>query len=140
MAFGFSVGDVIAALGVVSDVISSLRDSGGAGEEYRQLIQELQMLETALTKVKQLEIDEVQLEDRIGLFAAATHCQSTLEGFIRKIQPYQPHLRLHGSTSKIKDVYMKIKWGSCKKEEVERLRTCLHGDRQTISMLLGALQ
>ncbi len=46
--FGFSAGDFIAALKVVKDVIDALHDSGGAGAEYRELIDELYLLETAL--------------------------------------------------------------------------------------------
>ncbi|MCJ1388381.1 hypothetical protein MMC18_001228 [Xylographa bjoerkii] len=89
MSFGFSLGDVVAALAVIHDVIGSLRDAVGAGEEYQQLMQELCLLETAMTKVKQLEIDDLQHEDRMGLNTAALQDQrhhSHLRTMYGKIQ------------------------------------------------------
>ena len=48
VGFGFSVGDFIAALELVSTVIDALRQSGEASVEYRELLRQLYGLETAL--------------------------------------------------------------------------------------------
>ena len=38
VGFGFSAGDFIAALELVGTVINALREAGGAGAQYRELI------------------------------------------------------------------------------------------------------
>ena len=43
--FGFSIGDFLAALELVSTVIDALRDSGQAGNVYRELLHQLYSLE-----------------------------------------------------------------------------------------------
>ena len=58
VGFGFSAGDFIAALNLVSTVINALRDSGDASLEYRELVRELYTLEQALLRVKRIELDE----------------------------------------------------------------------------------
>ena len=60
VGFGFSVGDFISALHLVGTVIDALRDSGGAGPEFRELIRELYTLESVLLRVKRLELDGSQ--------------------------------------------------------------------------------
>ena len=52
MSFGTSVGDFVTALQLVGTVVNEIRDSGGSGAEYRELIHELYGLETALLQVK----------------------------------------------------------------------------------------
>ena len=58
VGFGFSAGDFIAALNLVSTVIDALRDSGDASLEYRELVRQLYTLEQALFRVKRIELDE----------------------------------------------------------------------------------
>ncbi|KAF2195523.1 hypothetical protein K469DRAFT_543283 [Zopfia rhizophila CBS 207.26] len=47
-AFGFSVGDFIAAIGLIAKVIRALKDKCGAATEYQHLQLELQALERTL--------------------------------------------------------------------------------------------
>ena len=53
VGFGFSAGDFIAAISLVSTVIDALRDSGDSSSEYRALITQLYTLKTTLLWVKQ---------------------------------------------------------------------------------------
>ena len=92
VGFGFSVGDFITALELVATVIDALRDSGEASSEYRELLPQLNSLETALVQVKRLEVDYSQQAELITLMQAAAQCQRTLNEFLKKIEAYQPHL------------------------------------------------
>jgi hypothetical protein len=134
--FGFSAGDFIAALKVVKDVIDALRDSGGAGAEYRELIDELYLLETALLEVKRVELDDEQHAQRVALQQAASQCHRTIDEFWKKIQKYQPHLRSEGSGSKLKDGWRKVQWALCRKEDVAMFRAKLRGETGSINVLL----
>ena len=81
VGFGFSAGDFIAAISLVSTVIDALRDSGDSSSEYRALITQLYTLETALLRVKQLDFDRERYAEIIALRQAASQCQNTIDGF-----------------------------------------------------------
>jgi hypothetical protein len=91
MSFGFSVGDFIAALEVVGAVIASLRETGGAKSQFRELTQELYALELALIHVKQLEFEEDQVHDYAALKQVACQCQFTIDAFWKTASRYQRH-------------------------------------------------
>ena len=136
VGFGFSAGDFIAALNLVGTVIDALRSSGGASAEYRELINELYTLESALLRVKRLEFEESQHAEEIALRQAASQCQRTIDRFWEKLGTYQPHLRAGGSGSRVKDAWKKIKWTVCRKEDVAAFKADLRGHTGSIEILL----
>ena len=54
-AFGFSVGDFLAAIDLVVDLTQALSDTHGAKTKYQDLMSQLYALERALLAVKGLE-------------------------------------------------------------------------------------
>ncbi|MCJ1432920.1 hypothetical protein MMC27_002278 [Xylographa pallens] len=124
--FGFSAGDFIAAIQLVGTVIHALREVGGAGDKFHDLIQEMSILQKALERVQAITYDDTQ---HIGLIE-----------FGMKVSKYQPHLKRGGSDSKFKDGWMKVQWTVCKKKDVERFRADLRAHTCSILLLLGALQ
>jgi histidinol dehydrogenase len=140
VGFGFSAGDFIAALELVATVIDALRESGDASLEYREIVRQLYSLETALLRVKRLEVDPAQNAELVALQQAAAQCQRTIDNFWKKVQNYQPHLRAGGSGSRVKDGWMKIKWAVCKKEDVAKFKADLVGHTESIQLLLSAMK
>jgi len=55
MSFGFSVGDFIAAGTLIKDIVTCLKDSGGAVSQYQELMRELDGLQHALDKIERLK-------------------------------------------------------------------------------------
>ncbi|CZR68083.1 uncharacterized protein PAC_17982 [Phialocephala subalpina] len=139
VGFGFSAGDFIAALQLVSTVIDALRDSGDSSNEYRALVSQLFTLETALLKVKRLEVDDEQHAEVIALRQAACQCQTTIDEFWEKIKKYQPSLREGGSGSRVKDGWRKIRWALCKKDDLVKFKADLVGHTESIELLLMTL-
>jgi hypothetical protein len=140
VGFGFSVGDFLAAINLVQTVIDALQSSGQASSAYRELIRELWSLETALLRVKHLDLHENQSADRIALVQAASQCQMTIDDFWKDIQKYQPHLRSGGSGSRLKDSWMKIKWAVCKVDDLAKFKTALQGHSGSIQILLLSIE
>ena len=138
VGFGFSVGDFIAALNLVGTIIDALREAGGAGAEYRELIRQLYTLETALLRIKRLDLEEVQNVERIALQQAASQCQRTIDNFWEKIQKYQPHLGQSGF--RIKSAWSKVKWATCEKEDLLRFKTDVMAHTASIELLLMTVQ
>lgn len=137
--FGFSVGDFLAVLRLVGTVIDELRECSSASSSFRALIKELYALETALIQVKRLDAD-VNHVDKVALREAASQCQRTIDAFYKKIQMYQPHLQRGGTESRTKDVWMKVKWATYKKDDVETFRAEIRGHTSSIEILLLTMQ
>ena len=140
VAFGFSVGDFIAALELVGTVFDALRKSSQSSASFRSLINELCALETALLRVKRLDIEDYSTVKVTALHKAASQCLNTIDTFWEKTQKYQPHLQGGGTSSKVKDVWYKIKWALCKIEDVEIFRAEIRGHISSLEILLLSMQ
>jgi hypothetical protein len=140
VGFGFSAGDFISAFELVVTVADALRESGASSNEYRTLISQFHTLETALLRVKCLELDDSQHVEVVALRQAASQCQRTIDAFWEKIKKYQPSLRTGGSGSRVRDGWMKIKWALCRKEDLVRFKADLMGHTESIEMLLTTVQ
>jgi hypothetical protein len=140
MSFGFSVGDFIAALELVGTVVASLRESGGAKAQFRELTQELFSLETALLRVKQLDFEDSQYGEYVALKQAACQCQLTIDGFWTKASKYQKHVLGHGKALSVKAAWMKVQWTLCKADELAKFKADIAAHTQSILVLLAALQ
>ena len=140
IGFGFSAGDFIAALNLVGTVIDALRDSGRSGCDYRDFISELYSLESALLRVKRVELDDSQNAEAVALRQAASQCQRTIDDFFTEIRKYQPHLGQTGSGATVKDGWMKIRWAVCKKKDLGEFRAKLRGHTGSIELLLMTVQ
>jgi chromosome segregation ATPase len=140
LGFGFSVGDFIAGIQLVRDVISSLQSSAGSALEYQTLIAELFTLERALLEVKALRYEDCDATQLDALKCAATQCQSTIDKFLAKVKKYQPSLNAQGSSSKVKDSLRKIQWALCEKADLETFKAEVRGHAGSINMLLATLQ
>jgi hypothetical protein len=127
-------------LEVISTVFNALRESEESGAQYRELVNQLYSLETALLHVKHLELEEEQRAEYISLRQSAAQCRRTVDDFWTKIQPYQKHLRAGGSSSKLKDGWMRVKWAMCQQEDLIRFKADLAAHTQSITIITTALQ
>jgi hypothetical protein len=140
VGFGFSAGEFIAALKLVGDVIDALRDSGNASSSFRSLINELYALESALIRVKRLDLDPSLHVQELALRQAASQCQRSIDDFWKKAQKYQPHLQTNGTNSRIKDAWYKVQWALCGQEDVQKFEAELRGHTSSIEILLMTVQ
>ncbi|CAJ2501105.1 Uu.00g039580.m01.CDS01 [Anthostomella pinea] len=141
VGFGFSVDDFLAALNLVGTVIDCLRESSASGAAYRELIQELYTLESALLRVKRLDLDAGQRAEKVALRQAATQCQRTIDDFWKTaIVRYYPHLREGGSGSRLKDGWAKIRWTFLKADNVEKFKSDIRAHTGSIEVLLLTVQ
>ncbi|CAN9435241.1 unnamed protein product [Alternaria alternata] len=139
VGFGFSVGDFLAVLKLVGTVIDALQDSSNASSSFRSLINELYSLEIALLSVEHLDLNVSHVK-KVALQQAASQCRQTIETFYDKIQKYQPHLQPGGKVSTMRDTWMKVKWATCKKDDVETFRAEIRGHTSSLEILLSSIQ
>lgn len=137
MSFGFSVGDFLAAAGLIAEVVSALREAGGSSSQYRRLVLELYSLDRSLKEVDRLETVE-GLESTVeAIKATALSCQLPLREFLDSIKKYDNTLGIGRSGGIMKDVLSKTKWVASKKlEDAAKLEAQIAVYLGSISLLL----
>jgi hypothetical protein len=135
--FGISVGDFIASVELIHDVLEALKESNGSSANFRELVCELYSLERALLAVKALEsLSSPTASSLDAIKQVAAQCQVTVDTFLHKNRKFFPTLGTTGSKHKWKGVLHKIKWCIYRREEVEQFRAALGGHTSSINMLL----
>jgi hypothetical protein len=92
MSFGFSLGDFLAATQLITNIIGSLRSSGGSSSEFQELIRELVLLQRALTDIEHLSGPPSQLPCINAIKCAALNCHYVLDEFAEKFRKYEKSL------------------------------------------------
>ena len=141
MSFGFSVGDFLAAAGLIERVVTALQDSGGSGFQYQRLTLQLHTLSKALQEVDRLEYIEELRPMVETIKATALTCQLPLQEFLNSVKKYDQSLALGQSAGIMKDVVYKVKFVATKKPEAAAtLRAEVSAYLVSISLLLGLYQ
>lgn len=131
MSFGFSVGDFLAAATLIKDIVTCLRDSGGAASEYQELMLELDGLHRALDKIEHLRASPGRAESINGLKVAALNCAFVLQDFYEKLDTYKRLGQEEKQRSARRSGKM-IRWELTMKEDVRNLRTYLQVHTSTL--------
>lgn len=139
-AFGFSVGDFINGIKLVTDLVSALRDSQGSSSEFLELSSQLYGLEQALIFAKSLKFFEDEIAQFTALHLAIGRCRVTIDAFMNSIAKYQPLLRPCGSSSQYRDAIRKIQWRLCKREDIGRFRAVIGFHIYSIQALTHTIQ
>jgi hypothetical protein len=136
--FGVSVGDFIACIDLIRTVVESLQSAHGSAAQYHSLIASLESLESALIRVRDVNIHDPTL--RVALHRVAIKSRSSLSTFLAKIEKYQPSLQLGGSGIRFKDNIRKIQWAVYAKEDITIFQNEITGHVQAIVLLLLTFQ
>jgi hypothetical protein len=136
--FGVSIGDFIACINLIKTVVESLQEAHGSASKYRGLVASLESLETALIRVKDVDIPNPVLKKELQ--HVAIKCRDSLSAFLSKVAKYEASLKLGGSASCIKDSIRKIQWAVYAKEDVAFFQDEISAHMQAIVVLLLAIQ
>lgn len=131
MSFGFSVGDFLAALKLMSEAISSLGDAHGATSEYQALRRTFDCVSLAVQQTDRLSGPGAEAAK-----AAAFACQYPIVQFLERTKKYRKSLDT-GCSSRfwLKDAARKIDWALTKKEDVRKLKADLNLHLECANML-----
>ena len=148
VGFGFSVGDFVAGIVLVKDLIRALDESSGSSAEYRNLINELESLKWALELLQELQIDESQRDRRRALEQVAFQCWNIIENFVRRTAKFNAALgdaraqNQPGQTqlSKWRVALKKAQWSLNKKEDIAKVRAEIMGHTLILNALMSQMQ
>jgi hypothetical protein len=138
MSFGWSVGDVIAGIGVLIQVFQALDDTKGGKASYSELVRELASLQSALNTIQTLGSQAVLAE-------AISNCQKCIDAFIARMAKFKGIDKDHGvsrwSFKTFKKKARTVEWAIYKKGEIDDFRKAvLSHTTALISLQLSALR
>ena len=125
MAFGWSTGDIVAAIQFVNKLISCVGSAGGSREHFQELESELGELERTLKAIDVLANEPGQIPELIALKFVACSCEDTLKRFYEKIKPFDESLGVQSKKSKLKAAPRMVRWELLIKKDIPEFRTYL---------------
>ncbi|KAH8654461.1 hypothetical protein BGZ60DRAFT_154674 [Tricladium varicosporioides] len=125
MSFGWSAGDIAAAVRLVNKIIQSVGNTGGAREHFQELESELKGLLRALHEISDLTSQPGQIPEIVALKYAACLCEDTLKTFFEKIKPFDESLGKGSSTSRVKAAPRMVRWELLIKKDIPEFRSYL---------------
>lgn len=91
-AFGFSVGDFIAAFELIQKSAKSLHKSTGAIAQFQQTLADLRILEAVLVRVQRLTPETASAETLHTVSLCSLQCQIPLDRFRNVLEKFRSHL------------------------------------------------
>ncbi|OBT45081.1 hypothetical protein VE00_05174 [Pseudogymnoascus sp. WSF 3629] len=142
--FGFSVGDIIAGIGVIKNSIQAFSDTRGATKDHKLLCDTLTRLCASLEAVRGLDIDPVHdVRQMEAIRQAVDQCQMCIDDFVCRITKYkiiQPSIQLLSWESRVKAAAKKIQWALLKQGDLSKFKTDIQFQFDCISVLLLSFQ
>lgn len=140
-AFGFSAGDFISAVNIIIDVSKALKVAGGASDEFRSLVAELDLLQNTLKNLQFTETgtaSQLYTANPITAYAKqqADLTLSTLSDFLSFISKFDAKLGPQGRQAWYRGAGRKAQWALVYAKEVEKLRLRVGTQLHTLSLLL----
>jgi hypothetical protein len=139
MSFGFSVGDFVSIGLLIKEIASALNGSSSA--EYRELTNELQLLQQTLREIEHLEGLPGQEDVINAVKFAALMCHTPLDEFASKLQKYDilAESDLKQNSTVAKSWGRKVQWNVSMKDEVHKLRAYLGVHLGSLNLRLTTL-
>jgi hypothetical protein len=142
--FGFSVGDVIAGIGVVKRAIDAFHNTRGASKDYQRLSHALQTLSESLAIVSAIPLDPQHDTQQTAAIAGGVHrCQQTLDSFLEratKFELLEETDQSRGWREKVVAATRKVQWAVCEKGDVTKFTRDVHHQIEEIGLLIATLQ
>lgn len=138
LAFG-AVGDFIAVLELIRNIVAALDDSRGSTKAYRDVVHSLEILESTLRQIEEVYRDQ-KLRSFLGELRTialrnVAQIKRCLEDFNNKIEKFRPSLANNGTKSVLRDVARKVQW-RFEEKDIEKLRGELLGHTMSMNTLL----
>jgi hypothetical protein len=87
MSFGWSAGDIVAAIRLVNRIITSFGNIGGSREHFQELESELRGLSRALNEISELAGIPGQIPDIVALKFALASAETLWRDFMGGLSP-----------------------------------------------------
>ena len=134
---GFSVGDFIAVIGLITKVGKALKDSGGAASEYQDVVQELESFQTVLQSLGALPLKEqAGISPALRLTNLISTCERPLKEFLSRIAHFEASLGASTNRNSLTKIPRKAQWGALMSAEIPKLRSVVAAKVLQLNLVL----
>lgn len=148
ITFG-SVGDIISVGLLIKDLVVALNESRGSPAEYKQLVDDLNLLHDVLARIDHVRATTGTTAGRrfeVSALHDATlqitrSCRKCIEGFNIRLKKYGKTLGSSGARKKseaFKNAVAEIRWQLGEKEDVVRFRAEIASQTASLNLVLVA--
>lgn len=138
-AFGFSVGDFLAAIKLLKKAAKALQESSGATSQFQQAAVEIESIHDVLNRVQSLRPRDCNEGTIRKVHLCALSCHIPLARFIAKLKELEPHLA-HSTEARdstclgwrLAKTRQKLEWAFTLKSELAKLK-------QQLGLLFAAI-
>ncbi|GKT41094.1 uncharacterized protein ColSpa_01275 [Colletotrichum spaethianum] len=138
LTFG-AIGDFIAVIELIKNVILALDDCRGSAKEYRDVVYNLEILEKTLQQVAELyqsQSSDSHFGDlRAIALRSLQQIRLCLDELSDKILKFAPSLANGRTKNVFKDVAKKIQW-KLEEKDIDKFRAEIMGYTMSLNMLL----
>ena len=135
MSFGWSAGDLAAALTVIYNVISALDTVNGAAGHYREAVTFLQNLRRTLEPLEALTAWNTNPTCAKDVADQVKCIREPVEEFLKSVVKYEPSLGEKSKKGHHRYVWKKLQWFSSKEDGVLKLRKKIEGHMRIVNTL-----
>ena len=122
-----SLGDVIALINIVKDLVKAFDKRKGSSAEYQEIIRKLWAFNRVLQEVDTLCSSTVITTElnasRNALLSVASQARRSIEALSTGYQKFEPSLREGGSRSRLQDAARKAEWKFFHSDDSTRLQS-----------------
>lgn len=137
MSFGWSVGDILAAVGLLNKIRVALKDAGGASSGYQDEIAFLQSLVVTLRHLDSLHLAPIDPEIAATLQKHCLQVRKPLDAFLQNAQRRFAVLGNTTPWADVSSVHYKIRWELSTSKQVKGLREKISGNLDAIQIALS---
>ncbi|KAF8533256.1 hypothetical protein BDD12DRAFT_810341 [Trichophaea hybrida] len=136
--FGYSAGDFIVAVGMITKITKALSDTKRASNGYQLVVIESQALERILFQLEALEPNEANIGHINVVRAMALTCRLPLQDFTNKLTKFENSMGPRTSRNALHTFGRKAQWAVVMPDEVTNFRVTIAAKVASIHLLLGA--
>jgi hypothetical protein len=138
MSFGWSAGDIVAALQLLNTIIVALKDTGGASSDYQDVSYFLNILSVTLQHLKALQAAPLDPNLAKNLEQHCAQMQGPLTAFHERISSrFERDLGAGSTRLKFLTAGRKIQWALALSKEAKKLQAKIGGSVAAIGIILS---
>lgn len=139
MSFGWSAGDIAAAVTIVYNIYEALDNCHGAAREYREAVSFLKALTRTLEPLKTFTAWKAYPEYGKDIKSHVELIKGPVDEFLRTVCKYEPSLGAGAKSGRHRHVYRKLKWHLVISKKVQVLKQNIEADMRVLDSLLQRL-
>ena len=139
MSFGWSAGDIVAALTLAYNLIEALDSIKGAAHDYREAVSFLRDLKRTLYPLETFTAWHAYPKYGRDIREQVAHIKEPVGNFLKEVLKYEPTLGVKANEGHSRHVFRKLQWYMFMEKKVLGLKKKIESHMRVIDTLLQRL-